>query len=87
MTLALNNLAHGSIPVDYGASMSGTLITSVPTLAVYVLLGKYFVGSFMVGSVKGWDWPGSFARALRFACSRPALASGCRPRLEDGNRM
>jgi len=53
VTLALNNLAHGSILADYGASMSGALIASVPTLAVYILLGKYFVGGLMAGSIKG----------------------------------
>ncbi|WP_017177122.1 carbohydrate ABC transporter permease [Actinomyces timonensis] len=53
VTLALNNLAHGSIMNDYGASMSGALIASVPTLIVYILLGKYFVGGLMAGSVKG----------------------------------
>lgn len=53
VTLALNNLAHGSIMADYGASMSGALIASVPTLIVYILLGKYFVGGLMAGSVKG----------------------------------
>ncbi|OKL50393.1 ABC transporter permease [Boudabousia marimammalium] len=52
-TVALNNLAHGSIMADYGASMSGALIASIPTLVVYILLGKYFVGGLMSGSVKG----------------------------------
>lgn len=51
--LALNNLARGSILADYGASMSGALIASIPTLLVYILLGKYFVGGLMSGSVKG----------------------------------
>lgn len=53
VTLALNNLAHGSIMADYGASMAGALIASVPTLLVYITLGKYFVGGLMSGSVKG----------------------------------
>lgn len=53
VTLSLNNLAHGSIMADYGASMSGALIASAPTLIVYILLGKYFVGGLMAGSVKG----------------------------------
>ncbi|MDO4792302.1 MAG: carbohydrate ABC transporter permease [Buchananella hordeovulneris] len=53
VTLALNNLANGSILSDYGASMAGALITSMPTLVVYILLGKYFVGGLMSGSVKG----------------------------------
>lgn len=53
VTLALNELAHGSIMADYGQSMAGALIASVPTLLVYVFLGKYFVGGMMAGSVKG----------------------------------
>ncbi|MBV7364238.1 carbohydrate ABC transporter permease [Actinomycetaceae bacterium TAE3-ERU4] len=53
VTVALNNLAHGSIMADYGGSMAGALIASVPTLLVYIALGKYFVGGLMSGSVKG----------------------------------
>lgn len=53
VTLALNNLANGAILKEYGASMSGALIASVPTLLVYIALGKYFVGGLMSGSVKG----------------------------------
>ena len=53
VTLSLNNLAHGSIMADYGASKAGALIASAPTLIVYILLGKYFVGGLMSGSVKG----------------------------------
>jgi len=53
VTLALNNLANGSILQNYGASMAGALLASFPTLLVYVLLGKYFIGGLMSGSVKG----------------------------------
>ncbi|MCI1642107.1 MAG: carbohydrate ABC transporter permease [Actinomyces sp.] len=53
VTLALNNLANGSILTEYGASMAGALIASFPTLVVYILLGKYFVRGMMAGSVKG----------------------------------
>ncbi|MDO5719521.1 MAG: carbohydrate ABC transporter permease [Actinomycetaceae bacterium] len=53
VTLALNNLANASILSEYGASMAGALIASLPTLIVYILLGKYFVGGLMSGSVKG----------------------------------
>lgn len=53
VTLALNNLANGAILSEYGASMAGALIASVPTLIVYILLGRYFIGGLMAGSVKG----------------------------------
>ena len=34
------------------ASMAGALITSLPTLVVYVVLGRWFIGGLMAGSVK-----------------------------------
>jgi glucose/mannose transport system permease protein len=33
--------------------MAGALITSLPTLVVYVVLGRWFIGGLMAGSVKG----------------------------------
>ncbi|MBD9698907.1 carbohydrate ABC transporter permease [Flavimobilis sp. GY10621] len=53
VTLALNNLANGALLQNYGVSMSGALLASLPTLLVYILLGKYFIGGLMSGSVKG----------------------------------
>ena len=38
---------------ERSVSMSGALLASLPTLLVYVLLGKYFIGGLMSGSVKG----------------------------------
>ena len=52
VTITLNNLAQGSMLQNYGASMSGALIASFPTLIVYILLGRYFIGGLMAGSVK-----------------------------------
>lgn len=52
VTIALNFLASGQLQ-DYSSSMAGALIASVPTLVVYILLGRYFVGGLMAGSVKG----------------------------------
>ncbi len=51
ITIALNALAGAQSP-DYAAAMAGALITSLPTLVVYVLLGRWFIGGLMAGSVK-----------------------------------
>ena len=52
ITISLNALAGAQSP-DYAASMAGAFITSLPTLVVYVLLGRYFIGGLMAGSMKG----------------------------------
>jgi glucose/mannose transport system permease protein len=52
VTIALNALAGGQLS-NYAASMAGAMIASVPTLVVYIILGRYFVGGLMAGSVKG----------------------------------
>ncbi|MEU2610271.1 carbohydrate ABC transporter permease [Micromonospora sp. NPDC007271] len=51
ITIALNALAGAQSP-DYAASMAGALITSLPTLLVYIVLGRWFIGGLMAGSVK-----------------------------------
>ena len=52
VSLSLVNLSQGAQLSNYGASMAGALIASLPTLLVYILLGKYFIGGLMSGSVK-----------------------------------
>jgi glucose/mannose transport system permease protein len=52
VTLGLAALAGGQ-KVDYAASMAGALITSFPTLIVYILLGRWFIGGLMAGALKG----------------------------------
>lgn len=52
ITIALNALAGAQSP-DYAAAMAGAFITSVPTLVVYIVLGRYFIGGLMAGSMKG----------------------------------
>ena len=52
VSLSLVNLSQGAQLSNYGASMAGALIASLPTLLVYVILGKYFIGGLMSGSVK-----------------------------------
>ena len=51
VTYALNELAGGQNP-DYPQIMAGVLLASLPTLLVYILLGRYFIGGLMSGSVK-----------------------------------
>lgn len=52
VSLSLVNLSQGAQLSNYGASMAGALIASIPTLVVYIVLGKYFIGGLMSGSVK-----------------------------------
>jgi glucose/mannose transport system permease protein len=33
--------------------MAGSLITALPTLLVYIFLGRYFIRGLLAGSVKG----------------------------------
>lgn len=51
VTFVLNELAGGQNP-DYPSIMAGVLLASLPTLLVYVFLGRYFIGGMMSGSVK-----------------------------------
>ena len=52
VTVALNNLA-GSHIVEWNVQMSGALLAAMPTLVVYVLLGRWVVQGLMAGAVKG----------------------------------
>lgn len=52
ITVALQNLA-GSQVVEWNIQMAGALIAALPTLLVYILLGKLFIRGMLSGSVKG----------------------------------
>lgn len=52
ITVALNNLA-GSYIVEWNVQMGGALLAALPTLVVYVVLGRYFLRGLMAGSLKG----------------------------------
>jgi glucose/mannose transport system permease protein len=52
VTVALQNLA-GSFLVDYPLQMAGALMAALPTLLVYILLGRYFLRGLLAGSLKG----------------------------------
>jgi glucose/mannose transport system permease protein len=51
ITVALNNLA-GSFIVEWNVQMAGSLLAALPTLLVYIFLGRYFLRGLMAGSLK-----------------------------------
>lgn len=53
VTVALAGLGSSQAGIDYGLQMAGSLITALPTLLVYIFLGKYFIRGLLAGSVKG----------------------------------
>lgn len=52
ITVALQNLS-GSQIVEWNVQMAGAFLTAMPTLLVYILLGRYFIRGLLAGSVKG----------------------------------
>jgi glucose/mannose transport system permease protein len=52
ITVAVNNTA-GSLVTPYNLQMSAALLASLPTLVVYILLGRYFMRGLMAGALKG----------------------------------
>jgi len=52
ITVALNNMA-GSQIVAWNVQMAGSFLTALPTLLVYIFLGRYFLRGMMAGALKG----------------------------------
>jgi len=52
ITVALAQLAGGEA-VKWNLPMSGALLAALPTLLVYMVLGRYFIRGLLAGSVKG----------------------------------
>ena len=52
MTVALNNLA-GSFIVEWNVQMAGALVAALPTLLIYIILGRYFMRGLLAGALKG----------------------------------
>jgi glucose/mannose transport system permease protein len=50
--VALQNLS-GSQIVQWNVQMAGAILAALPTLLVYIFLGKFFVKGLLAGSVKG----------------------------------
>ena len=54
VTVALNNIVNSTTGVkEYNVDMASAIIAALPTLAVYVIAGKYFIRGLTAGSVKG----------------------------------
>ncbi|MCS6774045.1 MAG: carbohydrate ABC transporter permease [Anaerolineae bacterium] len=52
VTVALQNMS-GSQFTQWNVQMAGALIVAVPTLLVYIFLGRYFLRGLLAGSLKG----------------------------------
>lgn len=52
VTVAVQNLA-GSLYTKWNIQMAGALIAALPTILVYLLLGKLFMRGLLAGSIKG----------------------------------
>ncbi len=52
VTVSVQNLA-GSLYTEWNIQMAGALIAALPTIVVYLLLGKLFMRGLLAGSVKG----------------------------------
>ncbi|GLZ12507.1 ABC transporter permease [Actinomadura sp. NBRC 104425] len=54
VTVMLNNTAgSGAVAVQYNQQMASALLASLPTLLVYLLLGRFFMRGLMAGALKG----------------------------------
>jgi len=52
VTVALNNLA-GSQIIAWNIQMAGSFLAALPTLLVYIFLGRFFLRGLMAGALKG----------------------------------
>ena len=52
ITVALANLAGGEA-VNWNLPMAGAILAALPTLLIYIVLGRYFIRGLLAGSVKG----------------------------------
>lgn len=53
VTVGIADFSYATLNVNWGVIMAGSLLGSVPTIALFALLSKRFIKSFFVGGVKG----------------------------------
>ncbi|MEV0615496.1 carbohydrate ABC transporter permease [Nonomuraea sp. NPDC050404] len=51
-TVMLNNIA-GAQATPYSQQMAAAILASIPTMVIYVLLGRFFMRGLMAGALKG----------------------------------
>ncbi|GAA0922423.1 carbohydrate ABC transporter permease [Nonomuraea longicatena] len=51
-TVMLNNIA-GAQTTPYSQQMAAALLSSIPTMLIYILLGRFFMRGLMAGALKG----------------------------------
>jgi glucose/mannose transport system permease protein len=52
VTVALNNIS-GSQIVAWNVQMAAAMLAAIPTVVVYLVLGRYFIRGMMAGALKG----------------------------------
>jgi len=52
ITVALNNMA-GTQVIAWNLQMAGSLLAALPTLLVYIFLGRYFMRGMLTGALRG----------------------------------
>ncbi|MBN1797334.1 MAG: carbohydrate ABC transporter permease [Spirochaetales bacterium] len=52
VTVALQDLS-GTFIKEWNVQMAGAFLAALPTLLIYIILGKYFIRGLLAGSVKG----------------------------------
>jgi glucose/mannose transport system permease protein len=52
ITVALQNLSGAQV-VEWNVQMAGAFLAALPTLVVYIVLGRYFIRGLLAGSIKG----------------------------------
>jgi glucose/mannose transport system permease protein len=52
VTVALNNLANSQL-VQWNVLMAACFLAALPTMLIYIFMGRYFLRGLMAGSLKG----------------------------------